>query len=82
MLLLPCSIEPVPPEPPARKPPMLDCAVDGYIHSSCPVSRAACSRLTIVAPASAVMTPSPTSTTARARDMSSTRPPGIGIAWP
>ena len=61
---------------------MLDCAVDGYIHSSCPVSRAACSRLTMEAPASAVMTPSPTSTTARARDMSSTSPPGIGMAWP
>ncbi|GMA34021.1 hypothetical protein GCM10025876_02250 [Demequina litorisediminis] len=27
------AIDPVPPEPPATKPPMVDCAVEGYIHS-------------------------------------------------
>ncbi len=61
---------------------MVDCAVDGYIQSACPAFQAACSSTTIWAPASAVITPSPTSTTARARVRSSTRPPDIGIAWP
>jgi hypothetical protein len=36
----------------------------------------------IGAPASAVIHPSPTSMIARAREVSSTSPPGMGIAWP
>jgi hypothetical protein len=59
---------------------MDDCTVDGYINNCWPAWLAACSSAIIVAPASAVTKPSPTSTTALARDMSITRPPGIGIA--
>ena len=58
------------------------CAVDGYIHSCWPVARAASSIVTIGVPASAVASPGAISTTARARDMSITSPPGIGIACP
>ena len=71
---------PVPPDPPLRKPPRLECTVDGYIHSCRPAARAACSSAVIGAPASAVIVSSVTSMTDRARDMSSTSPPGIGIA--
>ena len=80
--MAPCLIDPVPPEPPDRKPPMLERAVDGYIRICCPASAAARSNSTNVAPASAVIAPSSTAWIVRARDMSSTRPPAIGIAWP
>ena len=75
-------MEPVPPEPPERKPPRVDCAVDGYIQSAWPAAHAACSSSTMGVPASAVMNPSPTSTIALARVVSMTRPPCIGMAWP
>ena len=79
---MPFLIAPVPPEPPETKPPSVDCAVDGYIGSCWPVLAAACSSAIIVAPASAIRYPSPTSMMARAFEVSSTRPPDIGMPWP
>lgn len=82
MWFAPREIVPVPPDPPARNPPIVEFIVDGYIQSCWPLSRAACSSCDIGAPASAVMNPSPTSSTFRAREVSSTRPPREGIDWP
>ena len=50
----PWRIEPVPPEPPDRNPPIVERAVDGYIRICWPVASAARSSSTNVAPASAV----------------------------
>ena len=80
--MAPLAIEPVPPDPPAMKPPIVDPTVDGRMDSSWPVARAAFSIMTNDAPASAVISPSPTLMTRFARLVSITRPPNSGMAWP
>ncbi len=80
--MAPLAIEPVPPDPPAMKPPMVEPTVDGRMASSWPVFRAAFSIMTNDAPASAVISPSPTLTILLARLVSMTRPPYRGIACP
>ena len=73
----------MPPEPPARKPPIVAiCRVEGYISSSCPVSRAASSSREIRAPASTRTAPSRISITLSSRVRSMTTPPSSGTHWP
>ncbi len=80
--MAPLAIEPVPPDPPAMNPPMVEPTVDGRMASSWPVFRAAFSIMTNDAPASAVISPSPTPMIRLARLVSITSPPYSGIAWP
>jgi hypothetical protein len=56
---MPWRNDPMPPKPPAMKPPMLaTCQVEGHMRSAWPVSRAASSMSCMRAPASTRMRPS------------------------
>jgi hypothetical protein len=76
--------EPMPPEPPATKPPILAVAkVEGIMRNSCPEwARVAASRSLMMMPGSATTRPGPISLTRAMFFMCITQPPRSGIACP
>jgi hypothetical protein len=82
--LRPWTMVPVPADPPPRNPPSVDCTVEGYIHSWWPCSWAWLSRVSMRAPASAVIVPFSGSSpwTVVREVMSSTSPPKRGRTCP